>query len=177
MPQAAARLKKKDADGAEYSEQGADLKLPLAQNLAFFWKHDEREQSGDDDGEASEDGIDAGADVFEREHLGDLMDDVRHSGQEAKSEGAAIEARSAAFEAKNDEGSDGETGDAVTVKILRPDIVMVLEKKILEKRRQRPDDDGGEDREVAARKAKRRAGARHRKFLWDFARLTKWVGQ
>ena len=82
------------------------------------------------------------------------MDDVRDCRDQAESEGAKIESRSAASNAKGDEGSDRDAGDAVAVKILRPDIVVTQQIK-LEKGWQRPNDDGGEKSQISSRNVAR----------------------
>jgi len=82
------------------------------------------------------------------------MDDVRDCRDQAESEGAKIESRSAASNAKGDEGCDRDAGDAVAVKILRPDIVVTQQIK-LEKGWQRPNDDSGEKSQISSRNVAR----------------------
>ena len=82
------------------------------------------------------------------------MDDVRDCRDQAESERAKIESRSAASNAKGDEGCDCDAGDAVAVKILRPNIVVTQRIK-LEKGWQRPNDDGGEKSQISSRNVAR----------------------
>ena len=70
------RLKPKDANRAEQTQECADLKLPLANDPAFFGKKGQGEQSSDDDRRTGEDGIDARTHVGESKYLCDLMDNV-----------------------------------------------------------------------------------------------------
>ena len=106
------------------------MKLPLAKNVALFRKENEREQSGHDYRRTGEDRVNAGADVKKRDRLSDLMDDVRDCWDQAEAERAKIEPRSAAPNAKGDEGCDRDAGDAVAVEILRPDIVVAQQIKL-----------------------------------------------
>ena len=72
------------------------------------------------------------------------MDDVWDCRDQAENERAKIEPRPASSpNTKSDEGGDRNTGNAVTVKILRPNIVVTQQIK-LEKGWQRPNDDRGE---------------------------------
>src|SRR5207244_4348530 len=83
---AIAGLKPDDAESAEQAEHGADLKLPLANDVAFLRKKCEREQGSENYGRAIEDRVDAGAHVEERNDLCDLMDDIGNARNEAKAE-------------------------------------------------------------------------------------------
>ena len=139
-----ARLKPKDADRADQAEKGADLKLPLANDPALFREKDQREERGDDDGGADEDRENARAHVKEGDGLRDLMDDVWERRDEAGEQNGAIKPRSAAPEAIKHERQDGEAGDGIAVKILRPGIVEAVEIELKEGRR-RPDEHGRED--------------------------------
>ena len=130
MPGVSPRLKPKDANGAEQSQQGADLKLPLPKNVALFWKENEREQRGHNHRRTGENGVNAGADVKKGDRLSDLMDDVWDGWDQAEGERAKIEPRSAAPGAKGDKGCDRDAGDAVAVKILRPNIVVTQQIKL-----------------------------------------------
>ena len=162
------RLKPEHADGAEQAEDGTELELPLAQNVAFFRKHDEGEQGGDDDRRTAKDGVNTGADVKEGDRLGDLMDDIRQRRNQTKAECAPVETRFAAPDVKGDKRGDGEAGYGVAVKILRPDVV-VTQQIELEERRKRPDDDGRKDREIATGKVARAGDSGwHLIFPWNF---------
>jgi len=133
VPGVRPRLKPKHANCTEQSEQGADLELPLANNVALFRKENKRQQSGHDHRRTGEDGVNAWADVKKGDRLSDLMDDVWDCRDQAENERAKIEPRSASSpNAKSDEGGDRNTGNAVAVKILRPDIVVAQEVKLEE---------------------------------------------
>jgi hypothetical protein len=148
-------LKPKNADRAEQSEHGADLKLPLPKDVALFRKENERKQSSHDHGRTGEDGVNAWTDVKKGDRLSDLMDDVWDCRDQAENERAKIESRSASSpNAKSDKGSDRDAGDAVAVKILRPNIVVTQQIK-LEKGWQRPNDDGGEKSQISSRNVAR----------------------
>lgn len=147
-----ARLKPKYADGTKQSQQGADLKLPLAQDVALFRKENEREQRGHNYRRASEDGVNAGTDIKKCNRLSDLMDNVWNRRNQTKDEGAKIEARCGAANAEGDEGRDGNTGNAIAIEILRPNIVIAQQIK-LEKGWQRPNDNRSEKCQVASRNA------------------------
>ena len=83
------------------------------------------------------------------------MDDVWDSRDQAEGERPKIESRSATSpNAKCDEGCDRDTGNAVAVKILRPNIVVTQQIK-LEKGWQRPNDDGGEKSQISSRNVAR----------------------
>jgi len=129
------------------------LKLPLTNDVAFFREKCEREQCGEDDRGASENRVHAGAHIKKRHHLRDLMDDIGQAGQEADADSVHVDPGSAAADAIENERRDGEAGDGVAVKILRPRIVIAIQ-VILKERRHRPDEDGGEDRGIAFRKAR-----------------------
>ena len=78
-----------------------------------------------------EDGVNAWTDVKKGDRLSDLMDDVRDCRDQAENERAKIESRSASSpNAKSDEGCDRDTGNAVAVKILRPNIVVTQQIKL-----------------------------------------------
>ena len=150
-----ARLKPKHADATEQSEQGTDLKLPLAKDLALFRKENERKQSSHDHGRTGEDGVNAWTDVKKGDRLSDLMDDVWDCRDQAENERAKIESRPASSpNTKSDEGGDRNIGNAVAVKILRPNIVVAQQIK-LEKGWQRPNDDGGEKSQISSRNVAR----------------------
>ncbi len=85
-----ARLKPKDADGADQAEQGSDLKLPLADDPALLREKDQGQQRGDDDGGTDENRENARAHVKERNGLRDLMDDVWERRDEAGQHNGAI---------------------------------------------------------------------------------------
>jgi hypothetical protein len=97
-------LKADDADGAEQTENGPDLKLPLANDPSFFGEKDQCEQSGEDDRGATEDSVDARSHVEERDGLSDLMDDIRQRRDEANQEKPPVQARAAVAEPIKDEG-------------------------------------------------------------------------
>ena len=83
------------------------------------------------------------------------MDDVWDCRDQAENERAKIEPRSASSpNTKSDEGGDRNTGNAVAVKILRPNIVVTQQIK-LEKGWQRPNDDGGEKSQISSRNVAR----------------------
>ncbi len=58
------------------------------------------------------------------------MDDVRDCRDQAEGERAKIESRSAASNAKGDEGRDRDAGDTVAVEILRPNIIVTQQIKL-----------------------------------------------
>ena len=107
-------------------------------------KKNEREESGHDDGGTNEDRVNARAHVIERNHLGDLVDDVRQSRQQTNAENIPVETRSASLKSIKGERENGEKRDRVAIKILREGIVESIEIK-LKKRRRRPDEDGREN--------------------------------
>jgi hypothetical protein len=120
-----ARLKPDDAEGAEQPKQCANLKLPLANDVAFLGKKGEREERGEDDRCPSNNGEDARAHVKERDDLSDLVDDIWQTGDQAKTDGADVDLWSAP-KLKQNERDNGETGDRVTVEVLRPWIVEAI---------------------------------------------------
>jgi hypothetical protein len=131
VPGIGPRLKPKDPNCAEQSEQGADLELPLPKDVALFRKENERKQSSHDHGRTGEDGVNAWTDVKKGDRLSDLMDDVWDGRDQAENERAKIEPRSASSpNTKSDEGGDRDTGNAVAVKILRPNIVVAQQIKL-----------------------------------------------
>jgi hypothetical protein len=154
VPGIGPRLKPKDPNCAEQSEQGADLELPLSKNVALFRKENERKQSSHDHGRTGEDGVNAWTDVKKGDRLSDLMDDVWDCRDQAENERAKIDSRPTAPNAKGDEGCDCDAGDAVAVKILCPNIVVTQQIK-LEKGWQRPNDDGGEKSQISSRNVAR----------------------
>ena len=145
----AAGLKPDDAECADQSKKCSDLKPPLSDYEAFFREKYEREESGEDDGRAAEDRVNAGADIKKRDDLGDLVNDIWKTRYQTERDRADVDLGSTA-ELKKNERNNGEAGDEITVKILRPRIVETIQ-VILKKGRQRPDDDGGEDSGVSAR--------------------------
>ena len=149
----AAGLKPDDAECADQSKKCSDLKPPLSDYEAFFREKYEREESGEDDGRAPEDRVDAGADIKKRDDLGDLVNDIWKTWYQTERDRADVDLGSTA-ELKKNERNNGEAGDEITVKILRPRIVETIQ-VILKKGRQRPDDDGGEDCGVSARELAR----------------------
>jgi len=131
------------------------LKLPLPKNVALFRKENERKQSSHDYRRTGEDGVNAWTDVNKGDRLSDLMDDVWDCGDQAENERAKIEPRPASSpNTKSDEGGDRNTGNAVAVKILRPNIIVTQQEK-LEKGWQRPNDDGGEKCQISSRNVAR----------------------
>ena len=88
-------MKPKDADRADQTEKGSDLKLPLANDPSLFRKKDQGQQRGDDDRGTDENRVNARAHVEESDGLGDLVDDVWERRDEAREKQAAIEARAA----------------------------------------------------------------------------------
>ena len=141
MSRIPARLKPKDADGAEQSEEGADLELPLLDDPTLFREKNEREESGHDDGGTNEDRVDARSHVIERNHLSDLVNHVRQRRQETDAEDVPVETRSAALKSIKGEGKNSQKRDRITIKILREGIVESVEIE-LEKRWCRPDENG-----------------------------------
>lgn len=125
-------LKTDDADRADQPEDGPDLKLPLADDPSFLREKDEREQCGEDNRGAAEDGVDAGPHVKKRDRLGDLVDDVRQRRDEADEKKSGVQTRSAFPKAMEDKGQHGEEAHQVTVKILRPRVVITVEVKLKE---------------------------------------------
>ena len=120
------RLKPDDAEGAEQSEQRSELKLPLANDVAFLGKKGEREECGKNDRCPSNNGEDARAHIKERDDLSDLVDDIWQTGDQAKTDGADVDLRSAP-KLKQNERDNGETGDRVTIEVLRPWIVEAIQ--------------------------------------------------
>jgi hypothetical protein len=105
----------------------------LPKNVTLFRKKNEREQSGHDHRRTGEDGVNSGTDVKQGDRLSDLMDDVWDCRDQAENERAKIELRTASSpNTKSDEGGDCNTGNAVAVEILRPDIVVAQEVKLEE---------------------------------------------
>ena len=107
------------------------MELPLPKDVALFRKESERKQSSHDHGRTGEDGVNAWTDVKKGDRLSDLMDDVWDGRDQAEGEGPKMESWSATSpNAKCDEGSDRDTGNAVAVKILRPNIVVTQQVKL-----------------------------------------------
>ena len=107
------------------------MKLPLPKNVALFRKENERKQSSHDYRRTGEDGVNAWTDVNKGDRLSDLMDDVWDCRDQAENERAKIESRPASSpNTKSDEGGDRNTGNAVAVKILRPNIVVTQQVKL-----------------------------------------------
>jgi hypothetical protein len=145
------RLKPDHPEGAEQSEQRSELKLPLTNDVAFLRKKGEGEERGENYRCAPDDGVDSRPHVKQCGDLSDLVNDVGQTRNQAKTDGAEVDPGTAP-KLKQDERDNGETGDSVTVKILRPGIVETVEVK-QEKRRQRPDAHGGENRGVSSGKS------------------------
>jgi len=122
------RLKPDHAECAEQSEQRSELKLPLANDVALLRKKREGEERGENHRRACEDGVDTGTHVKQSDDLSDLVDDVWNAGNQAKSDGADVDPGSPA-KLKQDERDDGQAGDGVAIKILRPRIVETVEVK------------------------------------------------
>src|SRR6266550_8678151 len=81
--------------------------------------------------EPGEDGVNAWTDVNKGDRLSDLMDDVWDCRDQAENERAKIESRPASSpNTKSEEGGDRNTGNAVAVKILRPNIVVTQQVKL-----------------------------------------------
>jgi len=107
------------------------LELPLPKDVALFRKEHERKQSSHDHGRTGEDGVNAWTDVKKGDRLSDLMDDVWDCRDQAEGERPKIESWSATSpNTKSDEGGDRNTGNAVAVKILRPNIVVTQQIKL-----------------------------------------------
>ena len=103
----------------------------MSKNGALFRKEDERKQSSHDYGRTGEDGVNAWTDVKKGNRLSDLMDDVWDCRDQAENEPAKIEGWPASSPNKeSDEGGNRNTGNAVAVKILRPDIVVTQQIKL-----------------------------------------------
>jgi len=141
---AIAGLKPDDTESAEQTEQGADLKLPLANDVAFLRKKCEREQGSENYRRAIEDRVNAGAHVEERNDLCDLMDDIGNARDEAKAERVDVDLGASATHAVEDKWCDGKAGDGVTVEILRERLV-VADQVELKERRHRPNGNAGEE--------------------------------
>jgi len=77
------------------------------------------------------------------------MDDVGNARNEAKAEGVDADLGTAATDAIENERRDRETGDRVTIEILRERLV-VTDKIKLKQRRHRPDGDAGEEGGVSS---------------------------
>src|SRR4029077_8709356 len=118
------------------------LKLPLADYVAFLWKEGEREQRAEDERGANENRVDAGPHIKQGDDLCDLMNNVWQTRNQTESDRADIDLRTTT-ELKQDERNDGQAGDGVAVKILRPRIIEAIQIKLKE-RRDRPNADGGE---------------------------------
>ena len=121
----------------------------MPENVPFFRKENEREQSGHDYRRAGENRVNPGTNIKERDRLGDLMDHVRERGDQAEGKRAQIEQGCAAPDAEGDERCDGEAGDAVAVEVLRPNIVVTQQVK-LKQRWKRPNDNSGEKGQISA---------------------------
>src|SRR5262249_37325233 len=108
------------------------------------------------------------------------MDNVRQAGHEADGYGVPVDGLLAASRSINQERRDGNAGRQITIKILRPRIVVAIE-IVLKERWRGPDENGGENRGIAFRRARAPAHADnlsagiqvlHRYFLQRyFARL------
>ena len=144
-------LKANDPDRADQPQDRADLKLPLTNDPSFLRKKDQREERGEDDRGAPENGVDAGAHVKKSDRLRDLVDDVRQGRDEADEKKSGVQAWPALAKAVKDKWEHGEKADQITVKILRPGIVITVQVKLKERRR-RPDEDGREDGGVSSGK-------------------------
>src|SRR4029077_10930275 len=114
----AVRLKPDNAEHAKQPKQRSDLKLPLANQVAFLGKKGEREQRRKNYRCPREDGVDARPHVKQRDDLSDLVDNIWQTRNRAKPDGAHIDLRPSQ-KLKQDERDDAGTGHAVTVKILR----------------------------------------------------------
>ena len=79
------------AKRADQTEQCAKLKLPLPDDRSFLGKKCEREQGGEDNGRANENRVDARPHIKERDHLRDLMNDVRQTRNQAKADRADVD--------------------------------------------------------------------------------------
>jgi hypothetical protein len=101
--------------------------------------------------------VDAGTHIEKSHHLRDLMDDIGQAWNEAKPNSAHVDPGSAAVDAIENQRRNGEACGGVSVKVLRPRIVVTIQ-VILEQRRNRPNDNGGQDCGVAFRKI---SGARN----------------
>lgn len=135
-------------------EQRADLEPPLANDVAFLWKKNEGKERGEDNRRAPKDGVNARAHVKQSEHLCDLMHDVWDARSETNSNGVPVDLQLTSPEPTQDKRRDCQTGDEIAIKILRPDVIIAIEKE-LEERRKRPDDDGGKDSRVTFGKIRR----------------------
>ena len=111
------RLKPDHAESAEQSKEGSKLKLPLANDVTFLRKKGEGEERGENDRRPRDDGVNTRSHVKKRDHLGNLVDDVGQTGNQAEPDRADVDPRFAP-KLKQDERDDGETGDGVAVKIL-----------------------------------------------------------
>ena len=98
----------------------------MADDISFLRKKREREERGKDHRCPGEDGIDARPHVKQCHDLRYLMNDVRQTGNQAKTDGANVDLGAAA-KLKQDERDDSETGHGVAVEILRPRIVETVE--------------------------------------------------
>ena len=137
-----------NTDRAHETEKCSDLELPLPDNPPLFWKKDQGKQGGDDDGRTDEDGIDGRSHMEESDRLGDLMNGIWDRGDEAGEERTAIEVSQLPPPIEH-ERQDGEAGNGISIEILCPRIVELVE-IVLEKRRGRPNNDGAEDCSVSA---------------------------
>jgi len=84
----------------------------------------------------------------ESDRLSDLMNGIWERGDEASEERTAIEVSKLSPPIEH-ERQDGEAGNGISIEILRPGIVELVE-IVLEKRRGRPNNDGAEDCSVSA---------------------------
>ena len=102
----------------------------MPENVPLFRKENKSEQCGHDYRRTRENRVGAGTDVEKRDRLGDLMDHVRERRDQAQGKRAQVEPGSAAPDVESDERCDGETGDAVAVEVLRPNIVVTQQVKL-----------------------------------------------
>ena len=149
----AVRLEPNYAEGADETEQCTKLKLPLPDHRSFLRKKREGEERGEDNRRANENRIRTRAHIKQRHHLRDLMNDIWQTGDQTKPNRADVDPRASA-KFKNNEWDDGETGDGVSVEILRPRIVEAIQIE-LEQRGQRPDRDRGKDGGISSGKLPR----------------------
>ncbi len=141
-------LKPNYPESADKAEQRADLELRLPDHVAFFREKDEGKECSEDDGRARKDRINARPHVKERHHLRDLVNDIRNAWHKTNGNCLHVDPRSATTNLTQEERRDRQARNEVAIKILRPDIVILIEKELKE-RRQRPDEDGREDRRIA----------------------------
>src|SRR4030095_15878611 len=97
---------------------------------------------------SGENRVNARSHVKEGNNLCDLMDYVRNTGNKAHGYSPPIEQGSTAMSSVNQKRCDGQTGDKIPIKILRPRIVIMIQ-IVHEQRWRGPNKDRSKDSRVA----------------------------